>query len=89
MTEGPREAQLNLFGQLPVGTMTITLHFQDGEPLRQWWVEGMDPSGERILLFSDATGPSPRGGLNLAQLMSSLMELFATVRGDPSPLSPI
>lgn len=89
MNHSPREAQLNLFGELPIGTMSVTLHFQDGEPLRQYWIEGLDPDGQRILLYSDRTPESPRGGLSIAYLMSELQEVFALVRGDPSPLRPV
>lgn len=78
-----KEHQLTLLGQLPAATITITLHVQHGRILRQWWITGVDENDDQVLVWSDATAEGPHGGINLAELLTQLLEVSRLVR-EPS-----
>ncbi len=75
-----RHTQLTLLGTLPAAKLEITLHLEDGIPGRQFWISGTDLDGEQVLLWSDSTSEGPRGGLNLADLLTELLEIFRLTR---------
>lgn len=79
-----RESQLNLLGQLPAATVTITIHLDNGVPDRTWWLSAVDEAENMVALWSDRTNRSPRGDLSLAELMVALQDVFRLTRGDPS-----
>lgn len=80
MKPGIRQHQLTLLGELPAARLTIYLHTNDGVIDRNWWIEGLDDDENRILLWSDRTGQGPRGGLNMADLLASLLEISRLLR---------
>lgn len=84
MTHSLRESQLTLLGQLPAATVTITLHVDNGQPDRTWWLSAVDDHDNQVALWSDRTSPGPHGGLNLAELMVALQDVFRLTRGDSS-----
>lgn len=73
--------QLDLLGSLPAARLDVTIHLNDGEPSRDYWISGTDINGEQVLLWSDTTSEGPRGGLNLADLLSELLDIFKLTRG--------
>lgn len=75
-----RQSQLNLLGQLPAATITITLHVEDGIVSRNWWISAVDDNEDQVLLWSDRTPPGPHGGLNLAELLTALLEITRLLR---------
>lgn len=75
-----KQHQLNLLGQLEAARIDLTFHVERGRPLRQFWISAEDPSGEQILLWSDRTAPGPHGDVNLAEVMTTLMEVFRLTR---------
>lgn len=75
-----RQAQLNLLGQLDAAHIRIDLHVKEGVVQRDWWIGATDEDDEQILLWSDRTPPGPHGGLNLAELMGELLNIFRLIR---------
>lgn len=71
-----REHQLTLLGNLEAATLRLHIHLENGRPLRQYWIEAEDPDGTIILSWSDATSPGPRNDLNLAEVMTDILEIF-------------
>lgn len=77
-----KEYQLTLLGQLEAARLTITLHLDEGKPSRDFWITGEDLDGQTVLLWNSRTGPGPWEGINLAELMTALMEIFRLTRAD-------
>lgn len=75
-----KQTQLNLLGSLEAATLSVGIHLEDGIPSRMYWISGEDPDGNQILLWSDCTSEGPRGGLNLADVLSDLLEIFRLTR---------
>lgn len=75
-----RQSQLNLLGQLEVATIELRFHLSHGRASRDWWITGYDDDGNIILLWSDRTSPNRGGDLNLAELMTSLLEVLRLAR---------
>lgn len=81
-----RRTQLNLLGTLDAATVTITLHLHDGVASRDWWITAEDDEGDQILCWSDRTGEGPHGGLNLAELLTQILEVLRLSRpSQPGP----
>lgn len=75
-----RTTQLSLLGTLEAATVTVTIHMREGIPDRSWWISAVDDEDNQILLWSDQTSEGPRGGLNLAELLTELLEVFRLTR---------
>lgn len=75
-----KQHQLNLLGRLEAATLNVGLHLEEGIPSRMYWISGEDDEGNQILLWSAATSEGPRGGLNLADVLSDLLEIFRLTR---------
>lgn len=80
MTTRLRRSQLNLLGQLEAAHIRIDLHVENGIVQRTWWIGATDDNEDQVLLWSDTTPPGPHGGLNLAELMSALLDIFRLIR---------
>jgi hypothetical protein len=80
MTSRVRRTQLDLLGSLPAARVDLTFHIHDGIPGRTWWISAVDDEENQILLWSDSTAAGPHGGLNLAELMTQLLEIFRLTR---------
>lgn len=78
-----RQSQLTLLGTLPAARIDITIHLDNGSPDREWWLRAMDDEENLVALWSDRTSPGPRGGLNVAELLTALLDVLRLVRGDP------
>lgn len=74
------QSQLTLLGQLEASTVEVKLHLEAGRPLRTWWITGYDEDESIVLMWSDRTSPNREGDLNLADLMTALMEIFALTK---------
>lgn len=72
--------QLDLMGRLEASTITVTIHLERGRPDRTWWITGTSDTEDTILTWSDRTSPGPHGDLNLAELMTALMDVFRLTR---------
>lgn len=79
-----RRTQLNLLGTLEAATVTVTLHLEDGVASRIYWLAAEDDEGNQILLWSDRTAEGPHGGINLAELLTDLLEVLRLARTDVS-----
>jgi hypothetical protein len=85
MTSRVRKTQLNLLGTLPAARIDLTFHMEDGVAQRQWWISAVDDEENQILLWSDSTSQGPHGGLNLAELLTQLLEVLRLARGPSDP----
>lgn len=81
-----RRSQLNLLGQLDAASITVQLHVYDGVISRDWWISAVDDDDTQILLWSDRTPEGPHGGINLADLLTKLLEISRLVRAASQPL---
>lgn len=78
-----KQLQLNLLGELPASTVTLTLHLDNGVASREYWITGEDDAGEQVCLWSSRTSGGPGGGVNLAEVMQTLHQVLRATRGLP------
>lgn len=84
-----KELQLNLLGELPVATLRVTFHLQDGVASRDFWIHGEDENGETVCTWSSRTSAGPAGGVNLAGVAHKLHQVLRLTRGLPLSDGPI
>ena len=85
MSQRIRETQLTLLGTLDTANIRIHLHTHSGMIDRNWWIEGFDEDGNRILLWSERTPEGPHGGIQLAELLARLLEISRLLRIPSQP----